>query len=64
MEGNEMTLNRVTIIGQLGQDPELRYLPTSGQLWLGVGESREPPEMPPVRARRIRNAALRATAVS
>jgi single-strand DNA-binding protein len=26
-----MTLNRVTIIGHLGQDPELRYLPTSGQ---------------------------------
>jgi single-strand DNA-binding protein len=26
-----MTLNRVTIIGHLGQDLELRYLPTSGQ---------------------------------
>ena len=26
-----MSLNRVTIIGHLGQDPELRYLPTSGQ---------------------------------
>jgi single-strand DNA-binding protein len=26
-----MTLNRITIIGHLGQDPELRYLPTSGQ---------------------------------
>lgn len=24
-----MTLNRVSIIGHLGQDPELRYLPTS-----------------------------------
>src|SRR5260370_41340755 len=30
-EVNEMTLNRVTIIGHLGQDLELRYLPTSGQ---------------------------------
>ena len=27
-----MSLNRATIIGHLGQDPELRYLPTSGQL--------------------------------
>ncbi len=26
-----MSLNRVTLIGHLGQDPELRYLPTSGQ---------------------------------
>jgi single-strand DNA-binding protein len=26
-----MTLNRVTIIGHLGQDSELRYLPISGQ---------------------------------
>jgi single-strand DNA-binding protein len=26
-----MSLNRATIIGHLGQDPELRYLPTSGQ---------------------------------
>src|ERR1700689_2319965 len=26
-----MTLNRIAIIGHLGQDPELRYLPTSGQ---------------------------------
>jgi single-strand DNA-binding protein len=26
-----MSLNRVTIIGHLGQDLELRYLPTSGQ---------------------------------
>jgi single stranded DNA-binding protein len=26
-----MSLNRVTIIGHLGQDPELRHLPTSGQ---------------------------------
>lgn len=26
-----MSLNRVTLIGYLGQDPELRYLPTSGQ---------------------------------
>jgi single-strand DNA-binding protein len=26
-----MTLNRITIIGHLGQDPDLRYLPTSGQ---------------------------------
>jgi len=27
----KMSLNRATIIGHLGQDPELRYLPTSGQ---------------------------------
>src|SRR3984957_14822303 len=26
-----ITLNRVTIIGDLGQNPELRYLPTSGE---------------------------------
>lgn len=26
-----MSLNRVTLIGHLGQDPELRHLPTSGQ---------------------------------
>ena len=26
-----MSLNRVTIIGYLGQDPEMRHLPTSGQ---------------------------------
>jgi len=26
-----MSLNRTTVIGHLGQDPELRYLPTSGQ---------------------------------
>jgi single-strand DNA-binding protein len=26
-----MSLNRATIIGHIGQDPELRYLPTSGQ---------------------------------
>ena len=26
-----MSLNRVSLIGHLGQDPELRYLPTSGQ---------------------------------
>ena len=26
-----MSLNRIAIIGHLGQDPELRYLPTSGQ---------------------------------
>lgn len=26
-----MSLNRVTLIGNLGQDPELRHLPTSGQ---------------------------------
>ena len=26
-----MSLNRVTIIGYLGQDPELRLLPVSGQ---------------------------------
>ena len=26
-----MSLNRATIIGHLGQDPEMRYLPTSGQ---------------------------------
>jgi single-strand DNA-binding protein len=26
-----MSLNRATIIGHLGQDPELRYLPTNGQ---------------------------------
>ena len=26
-----MSLNRATIIGHLRQDPELRYLPTSGQ---------------------------------
>jgi single-strand DNA-binding protein len=26
-----MSLNRVTLIGHLGHDPELRYLPTSGQ---------------------------------
>jgi single-strand DNA-binding protein len=25
-----VSLNRITIIGHLGQDPELRYLPTSG----------------------------------
>jgi Single-strand binding protein family len=29
--GKEMSLNRVTLIGHLGQDPELRHLPTSGQ---------------------------------
>jgi single-stranded DNA-binding protein len=26
-----MSLNRVTLIGHLGQDPDLRLLPTSGQ---------------------------------
>ena len=26
-----MSLNRVTLIGHLGQDPELRHLPNSGQ---------------------------------
>jgi single-strand DNA-binding protein len=26
-----MSLNKVMVIGHLGQDPELRYLPTSGQ---------------------------------
>ena len=26
-----MSLNRVTLIGHLGQNPELRHLPTSGQ---------------------------------
>lgn len=26
-----MSLNKVMLIGHLGQDPELRYLPTSGQ---------------------------------
>jgi single-strand DNA-binding protein len=26
-----MSLNRVTLIGHLGQDPELRHLPTSGE---------------------------------
>ena len=26
-----MSLSRIAIIGHLGQDPELRYLPTSGQ---------------------------------
>jgi single-strand DNA-binding protein len=26
-----MSLNKVHLIGHLGQDPELRYLPTSGQ---------------------------------
>lgn len=26
-----MSLNRVTLIGHLGQDPELRRLPASGQ---------------------------------
>src|SRR2546428_3729517 len=26
-----MSLNRVTLIGHLGEDPELRHLPTSGQ---------------------------------
>ncbi|MGO9056330.1 MAG: single-stranded DNA-binding protein [Candidatus Binataceae bacterium] len=26
-----MSLNRVTLIGHLGQDPELRHLPTNGQ---------------------------------
>jgi len=26
-----VSLNRIAIIGHLGQDPELRYLPTSGQ---------------------------------
>jgi single-strand DNA-binding protein len=31
MEVRKMSLNRATIIGHLGQDPELRYLPTSGQ---------------------------------
>jgi single-stranded DNA-binding protein len=31
MEVSEMSLNRVTIIGHLGQDPDLRYLPASGQ---------------------------------
>jgi single stranded DNA-binding protein len=30
-EEKEMSLNRVTLIGHLGQDPELRHLPTSGQ---------------------------------
>lgn len=30
-EGKKMSLNRVSLIGHLGQDPELRYLPTSGQ---------------------------------
>lgn len=34
-EGKKMSLNRVTIIGHLGQDPELRYLPTSGQPVIG-----------------------------
>ncbi len=31
MEVSEMSLNKVMVIGYLGQDPELRYLPTSGQ---------------------------------
>jgi hypothetical protein len=30
-EVKKMSLNRVSLIGHLGQDPELRYLPTSGQ---------------------------------
>src|SRR5712692_4712479 len=30
-EESEMSLNGVTLIGHLGQDPELRHLPTSGQ---------------------------------
>jgi len=30
-EVKKMSLNRVSLIGYLGQDPELRYLPTSGQ---------------------------------
>src|SRR5216683_925170 len=34
-EVRKMSLNRVTIIGHLGQDPELRYLPTSGQAVTG-----------------------------
>jgi single-strand DNA-binding protein len=31
MEVSTVSLNRVTIIGYLGQDPELRLLPVSGQ---------------------------------
>ena len=30
-EVKRMSLNRVSLIGHLGQDPELRYLPNSGQ---------------------------------
>ncbi len=30
-EVKKMSLDRVSLIGHLGQDPELRYLPTSGQ---------------------------------
>ena len=30
-EVKRMSLNRVSLIGHLGQDPELRYMPTSGQ---------------------------------
>ena len=30
-EVKKMSLNRVSLIGHLGQDPELRYLPNSGQ---------------------------------
>ncbi|MBI3760130.1 MAG: single-stranded DNA-binding protein, partial [Deltaproteobacteria bacterium] len=30
-EVKKMSLNRVSLIGHLGQEPELRYLPTSGQ---------------------------------
>jgi single-strand DNA-binding protein len=32
MEASAMSLNRVTIIGNLGQDPEVRQLPKSKQL--------------------------------
>jgi len=31
MEKNNMSLNRVMLIGHLGQDPELQHLPTNGQ---------------------------------
>jgi hypothetical protein len=34
-EVKKMSLNRVSLIGHLGQEPELRYLPTSGQLVTG-----------------------------
>jgi DNA-binding XRE family transcriptional regulator len=34
-EVKKMSLNRVSLIGHLGQDPELRYLPTSGQAVTG-----------------------------
>jgi len=51
--GKQISLNRATIIGHLGQDPELRYLPASGQPVTGFSVATTKPS--PARTATVRS---------